>query len=115
MQSPEVMGGAAGDATADIWSLGITAIELAQGGVAPYADEPLPVALRLLRSEDPPTLPTNCAWSQEFHDFVKSCLVRDPLHRPLGPQLLEHPLFEKFRTLTIAHYSVSYYGKNKIF
>lgn len=72
---------------ADIWSLGITAIELALGA-APYSNLfPLEVIVKVTDSP-PPTLPKN--FSPEFRDFVSTCLQRDPEKRPTAEELLKH-------------------------
>jgi serine/threonine protein kinase len=72
--APEVMEQADGyDIKADIWSLGITAIELSQGE-APNSDLPAMRVLLQIINSPPPTLRNNSNWSQEFKDFVNSCL-----------------------------------------
>ena len=72
---------------ADIWSLGITAIELALGS-APYSNLfPLEVIVKVTDSP-PPTLPKT--FSSQFRDFVNICLQRDPEKRPTAEELLKH-------------------------
>ena len=72
--APEVMEQADGyDIKADIWSLGITAIELSQGE-APNSDLPAMRVLLQIINSPPPTLRNNSNWSQEFKDFVNSFL-----------------------------------------
>ena len=79
---------------ADIWSLGITAIELATGE-APYSRlKQMEVMIKILKSP-PPTLPTNSPYSMEFRDFVKCCLQKDPKDRLTAEQLLKHPFISK--------------------
>lgn len=78
--APEVMSQTENgyDSKADIWSLGITAIELTQGEAPNSELEPMKVLLVIMTS-DPPTLnqfDTN--WSQDFKDFISSCLKKDP-------------------------------------
>lgn len=79
------------DIRADVWSLGITLVELATGAY-PYKDckTDFEVLTKVLDS-DPPSLPDNQGFSDEFRDFVKRCLTKDYRYRPKYHQLLEHP------------------------
>mmetsp|Transcript_8412 Transcript_8412/g.18443 ORF Transcript_8412/g.18443 Transcript_8412/m.18443 type:complete len:387 (-) Transcript_8412:1121-2281(-) len=103
--APEVMEQVDGyDYKADIWSLGITALELAKS-FPPYAHfSPMKVLLLTIQ-EDPPTLETydafdndatndaeNGSWSRTFADFFRVCLQKDPNRRPTCSQLLNHKL-----------------------
>lgn len=78
------------DGRADIWSLGITAIELAEME-PPYADLPLFDLLTIVPNADPPTLTDPGAWSDDMNSFVAKCLTRDPEKRPTAAALLKHP------------------------
>ena len=73
----------------DIWSLGITAIEIANGK-APYKNlSPMEFIEEAKSNRIPSLNETNCKFSDEFKNFVKSCLVKDPASRPSAKQLLE--------------------------
>ncbi|XP_036983760.2 serine/threonine-protein kinase 10 isoform X1 [Artibeus jamaicensis] len=78
------------DYKADIWSLGITLIEMAQIEPPHHELNPMRVLLKIAKSE-PPTLLTPSRWSAEFRDFLKTALDKNPETRPSAAQLLEHP------------------------
>nr|XP_051699570.1 serine/threonine-protein kinase 10 isoform X1 [Oryctolagus cuniculus] len=78
------------DYKADIWSLGITLIEMAQIEPPHHELNPMRVLLKIAKS-DPPTLLTPSKWSVEFRDFLKVALDKNPETRPSAAQLLEHP------------------------
>lgn len=79
---------------ADIWSLGITAIELATGE-APYSKlKQMEVMVKILKSP-PPKLPSNSPYSTEFRNFVEQCLQTDPMQRSTAADLLHHPFIAK--------------------
>ncbi|XP_063019322.1 STE20-like serine/threonine-protein kinase isoform X4 [Melospiza melodia melodia] len=78
------------DYKADIWSLGITLIEMAQIEPPHHELNPMRVLLKIAKS-DPPTLAQPSKWSSDFKDFLKKCLEKNVDARWSASQLLQHP------------------------
>ncbi|KAK0547590.1 hypothetical protein OC846_004784 [Tilletia horrida] len=84
---------------ADIWSFGITALELCQGR-APHARFAPVKALMKTLSDEPPQLDREGGahrYSKVMEDFVRICLQKDPSKRPTAEKLLQHAFFKQAR------------------
>ncbi|XP_036376940.1 traf2 and NCK-interacting protein kinase-like isoform X3 [Megalops cyprinoides] len=77
------------DFKSDLWSLGITAIEMAEGA-PPLCDMHPMRALFLIPRNPAPRLKSK-KWSKKFQSFIDSCLVKSHTQRPSTEQLLKHP------------------------
>ncbi|WWD06048.1 hypothetical protein V865_004133 [Kwoniella europaea PYCC6329] len=94
--APEVIRQAGYDSRADIWSLGITAIELAKGEPPLSEYHPMRVLFlipkaRAPRLEEP-------QWSDTFKGFIERCLQKDPTDRATAKELLQHPFITSARS-----------------
>jgi len=86
--APEILTSNKYDGKADIWSLGITCIEMATGKVPNHNLIPLKV-ISQIPLRPPPKLPDN--FSPEFREFVAKCLTKNPLERPTIQELMRMP------------------------
>ncbi|XP_046413981.1 serine/threonine-protein kinase 3 isoform X3 [Neodiprion lecontei] len=87
--APEVIQEIGYDCVADIWSLGITALEMAEGK-PPYGDIHPMRAIFMIPTKPPPSFREPDKWSAEFIEFVSGCLVKNPEERATATELLSH-------------------------
>eukprot|EP00762_Andalucia_godoyi_P000223 ANDGO_02426.mRNA.1 Serine/threonine-protein kinase pakC len=92
--APEVIRGQSYDFKCDVWSLGIMALEMAEGE-PPLLDLPPLRALFMIATQGPPELKDKAKWSPEFHHFLKRCFVKDPAARADMTELLAHPFLQQ--------------------
>uniref|UniRef100_A0A6I8P642 Mitogen-activated protein kinase kinase kinase kinase n=1 Tax=Ornithorhynchus anatinus TaxID=9258 RepID=A0A6I8P642_ORNAN len=77
----------------DIWSVGITAIELAERQPPMFDVHPLRVLFLMTKSGyQPPKLKEKARWSAAFHNFVKVALTKNPKKRPCATKMLSHQM-----------------------
>ncbi|KAM0786334.1 hypothetical protein ACM66B_001807 [Microbotryomycetes sp. NB124-2] len=97
--APEVVKRKAYDSKADIWSFGITALELASGRAPNSLYPPAKVFSKTLL-EEPPTLDREGGrfkYSKSMKEMIESCLNKDPTKRPSADKLLRHSFFRHAR------------------
>ena len=133
--SPEIlMNGDGYSPKSDIWSLGLTSIEIATGKM-PYEGVKIMQSIVDIMSKEPPSLPDSAGYSQAFQDFVSRCLCVAPEKRASADELLNHkfiksakngpemtaqilktlpPLSERFKSLNPDDYKRFEENKNSI-
>ncbi|XP_018797730.1 PREDICTED: serine/threonine-protein kinase hippo [Bactrocera latifrons] len=98
--APEVIEEIGYDCVADIWSLGITALEMAEGK-PPYGDIHPMRAIFMIPQKPPPSFREPDRWSAEFIDFVSLCLVKNPDERATASDLLNHEFIRNAKPRSI--------------
>ncbi|KAG0208868.1 Protein kinase C signaling pathway involved MAPKK protein [Mortierella sp. GBA30] len=93
--APERIQGGKYPVQSDVWSLGLTMIEIAQ------MKNPFPknlAAFELLHyivNQPVPSLPEDEPWSNDFRDFLNQCFIKDFMKRPTPEQIMQHPFIEE--------------------
>jgi len=94
--APEVVMEQGYDTRADIWSLGVTCIEMAEGRPPYHGLKPMLVMMQLPQ-KPPPKLQNEALFQPEFVSFLSQCLIKDFQKRPTADQLLLHPFVSHAR------------------
>lgn len=92
--APEVIQESRYDGKVDVWALGVSAIEMAEGLPPRSAVHPMRV-LFMISIEPAPMLEDKEKWSLIFHDFVAKCLTKDPRLRPTASEMLKHKFIDR--------------------
>ncbi|KAL2510101.1 Protein kinase superfamily protein [Forsythia ovata] len=92
--APEVIQESRYDGKVDVWALGVSAIEMAEGLPPRATVHPMRV-LFMISIEPAPMLEDKEKWSLVFHDFVAKCLTKEPRLRPTAAEMLTHKFIEK--------------------
>ncbi|CAN1823691.1 Serine/threonine-protein kinase 1 [Linum perenne] len=92
--APEVIQESRYDGKVDVWALGISAIEMAEGLPPRSSVHPMRV-LFMISAEPAPMLEDKEKWSLIFHDFVAKCLTKEPRSRPPAFEMLKHKFIER--------------------
>ncbi|KAG8968758.1 hypothetical protein FRC03_006215 [Tulasnella sp. 419] len=95
--APEVIAQQHYDSAADIWSLGITVLELCSGRAPGSRERDVKRVLLGTLQNAPPTLDRDGGrykYSKALKELVESCLNKDPAQRPPAANLLQHPFFK---------------------
>ncbi|KAH6807241.1 Protein kinase superfamily protein [Perilla frutescens var. frutescens] len=99
--APEVIQESRYDGKVDVWALGVSAIEMAEGLPPRAAVHPMRV-LFMISIEPAPMLEDKEKWSLVFHDFVAKCLTKEPRLRPTAAEMLKHKFIEKCKSGAMA-------------
>lgn len=87
------------DGKVDIWSLGITCLEMALGHAPHSESKQTPMQVMRHIVEDPPPELKGENWSIYFQSFIRKCCVKDPAQRPSIQQLLQTPFIKRARKI----------------
>ncbi|XP_052393491.1 mitogen-activated protein kinase kinase kinase kinase 2 [Carassius gibelio] len=83
----------------DIWAVGITAIELAELQPPMFDLHPMRALMLMSKSSfQPPKLKEKNKWSTEFHNFIKTALIKSPRKRPTAEKILQHAFVTQLLT-----------------
>ncbi|XP_072601057.1 nik-related protein kinase isoform X4 [Vulpes vulpes] len=83
------------DYRSDVWSVGITAIEMAEGAPPLCNLQPLEALFVILRESAPKV--KSSGWSRKFHNFMEKCMIKNFLFRPTSANMLHHPFVQNIK------------------
>ncbi|XP_059535202.1 nik-related protein kinase [Myotis daubentonii] len=83
------------DYRSDVWSVGITAIEMAEGAPPLCNLQPLEALFVILRESAPKV--KSSGWSRKFHNFMEKCTIKNFLFRPTSANMLHHPFVQNIK------------------
>ncbi|ELK19478.1 Nik-related protein kinase [Pteropus alecto] len=83
------------DYRSDVWSMGITAIEMAEGAPPLCNLQPLEALFVILRESAPKV--KSSGWSRKFHNFMEKCMIKNFLFRPTSANMLHHPFVQNIK------------------
>lgn len=92
------------DIKSDIWSFGITMLEIATGRYPYQHARDFFEQLKLICTDEPPRLPQG-RFSSKFEDFISQCLIKDYQNRPKYNSLEVHPFIQLNRNLDISYFT----------
>lgn len=93
--SPERLSGERYSYPSDMWSFGLVMLELATGRY-PFQGTNYFALLNRITQGPPPDIPTDLPLTEDFRDFVKTCLEKEPMRRPTVTELQRHPWMRRF-------------------
>jgi len=91
--APEVIKGKTYDCNADVWGVGITALEMFEAN-PPYYELSPSKAQFMIGSKGRPPYKNPDAMSEQLKDFIEKCTIMDPAQRPTTEQMLNHPFLQ---------------------
>lgn len=93
--APELIAGAPYDGKVDVWSTGITAIELAHGGPPYIQEEPVRALFMIVNNPAPKLQNIRAKWSSSFRNYIRCAVVKNPLDRASSSELMRHKFLVK--------------------
>lgn len=101
------------DIKSDVWSFGITMLEIATGRYPYQHARDFFEQLKRICTDDPPRLPEG-RFSSEFEDFICQCLKKDYQIRPKYDALENHPFIQANKDLDISSFTERFLSKSNL-